>query len=128
MDALLASGRLERVHDREIRAHLSKWPDWLEDIHTNDLAIRDFSFREIAPYLADHGIPRQLCPEGEWWCVLTDAVPEDYVALADDPKLKALLLFRRGMMLMSADDHEEALAEAQDLLELIRARLTVLGD
>ena len=128
MDALLASGRLERVHDREIRAHLSKWPDWLEDIHTNDLAIRDFSFREIAPYLADHGIPRQLCPEGEWWCVLTDAVPEDYVALADDPILKALLLFRRGMMLMSADDHEEALAEAQDLLELIRARLTILGE
>ncbi len=31
-------------------------------------------------------------------------------------------------MRMSADDHEEAPAEAEDLLELIRARLTVLGD
>jgi hypothetical protein len=32
------------------------------------------------------------------------------------------------MMLMSANDHEEALAEAKALLEQIRARLLVLSD
>ena len=37
LDALLASGRLERISDRKIRAQLVKWPDWLEDIHTNDI-------------------------------------------------------------------------------------------
>jgi hypothetical protein len=34
----------------------------------------------------------------------------------------------RDMMFMSANDHEDALAEAKELLELIRVRLTLLGD
>jgi hypothetical protein len=32
------------------------------------------------------------------------------------------------MMFMSANDHEDALAEAKELLELIPVRLTLLGD
>jgi hypothetical protein len=46
LDALLASGRLERISDRDIRVRLAKWPDWLEGIHTNDLSIRNFAFRK----------------------------------------------------------------------------------
>lgn len=46
LDALLASGRLERISDRDIRVRLAKRPDWLEGIHTNDLSIRDFGFRK----------------------------------------------------------------------------------
>ena len=34
LDALLSLRRLELIRDREIRARLAKWPDWLEDIHT----------------------------------------------------------------------------------------------
>jgi hypothetical protein len=81
LDALLASGRLERISDRNIRVKLAKWPDWLEDIHTNDLSIRDFAFREVAPFLADHGIPRALCAEGTFLCVPDETVPTDYIAL-----------------------------------------------
>jgi len=128
LDALLTSGRLERISDRNIRVRLAKWPDWLEDIHTNDLSIRDFAFREVAPFLADHGIPRALCPEGKFLCVPDETIPSDYIALADDPKLRALLIFRRNMMRMSEGDHENALAEAGKLLEMIRVRLALLGD
>lgn len=78
-----------------IRIRLAKWPDWLEDIHTNDLSVRDFAFREITPYLSNHGIPRVLFPEGEYACAPEETVPPDYIALADDPKLRAMLIFRR---------------------------------
>ena len=37
LEALLSSGRLELIRDREIRARLAKWPDWLDDM--NDLAM-----------------------------------------------------------------------------------------
>ena len=76
LDALLASGRLEKIRDDEIRARLAKWPDWLEDIHTNDLSIRDFAWREIGPALAKHGIPVIFYFSG---------VHEDYHGPGDTP-------------------------------------------
>ena len=127
LDALLASGRLERIDDREIRARLAKWPDWLEDIHTNDLSIRDYAFREIAPFLAANGIPRVLCPDGQWACAPDETIPGDYIELSKDAQFRALLIFRRSMMNMTAGDHENALAAAEELLNLIRARLDALG-
>ena len=127
LDALLASGRLERIEDRAIRVRLAKWPDWLEDIHTNDLSARDFAFREIAPFLAERGIPRVLCPEGEWACAPDDTIPRDYVELSENPQFRALLLFRRGLMWMAAADHEQATVEANELLAMISDRLDALG-
>jgi len=61
LDALFASGRLERISDRKIRARLLKWPDWLEDIHTNDLSARGFAVSQIQPFLAKSGFPRTNC-------------------------------------------------------------------
>ena len=51
LEALLASGRLELIQNREIRARLGKWPDWLDDIHTNDLSRRDGAILNIVPNL-----------------------------------------------------------------------------
>lgn len=127
LDALLDSGRLERIGDRAIRVRLAKWPDWLEDMHTNDLSIRDFAFREVTPFLAARGIPRVVCPEGQFVCAPDATIPADYIELADDATFRALLIFRRNMMWMSAGDHENALTEAEELLDLIRARLVALG-
>ena len=127
LDALLASGRLERIGDHDIRARLSKWPDWLEDIHTNDRSARSFAWGQILPYLATKGFPRNVCPQGEYWCAPDDSVPDDYIALAGDTELRAMLIFRRITMWAAARDHEAALAEAEELLGLIDARLDVLG-
>jgi hypothetical protein len=120
LDALLSSGRLELIRDREIRARLAKWPDWLEDIHTNDLSARDFAMREIAPFLAAQGWPEFNCPPD---CRPPGPVPASYVALSGDRQLSALLITRRYWMLGSARDHEAADAEAADLLDMIRAQL-----
>lgn len=131
LDALLASGRLERVTDRNIRARLVKWPDWLEDIHTNDLSSRRYVMSEIVPYLAKYGFPREICPAPEWFLVCADSepVPSTYLRLAEEPEFRAILIMRRAWMLGTASDHESARDEADDMLLLLRERLAELrGD
>jgi len=129
LDSLLASGRLERIRDRDIRVRLAKWPDWLEDIHTNDLSIREFAMREVAPFLAEYGFPRSVCPEEDLlFCSDPGPTPDSYLRLSADPEFRALLIFRHRMMLISAIDHENAFAEAGELLAMIRARLSESND
>ncbi len=128
LDALLASGRLEKIQDDEIRARLAKWPDWLEDIHTNDLSIRDFAWREIGPALARHGIPDSICPQYEWTCRDPEPAPDRYRELATDQQLRALLITRRMMLGMSARDHVDARDRADETLGLIRSRLDKLQE
>jgi len=123
LDALLASGRLERISDRDIRARLAKWPDWLEDIHTNDLSSRGYAWGEILPFLTAHGISRSVCPEGEFICTTPGPVPAEYFRMAEDPEFRAMLIFRRVTMWAAAQDLENASAEAEEILAMIRARL-----
>ena len=127
LDALLASGRLERISDRDLRARLAKWPDWLEDIHTNDLSFRDYGMHQIIPFMTRHGIPLSVCPEGEWVCPATGAVPPVYYQMAEDPEFRAILSMRRIMMWATAQDQENALTEADEMLAMIRARLEEIG-
>ena len=128
LDALLASGRLERISNRDIRARLVKWPDWLEDIHTNDLSSRNYVMSEIVPYLAKHGFPR-FCPEPELYivCPGNEPIPPAYMQLAENLEFRSMLAMRRAWMLGTAFDHESARDEADDILELIRESLAEPG-
>ena len=127
VDSLLSSGRLEKIGDLEIRGRLVKWPDWLEDIHTNDLSARNYSMQEIAPFLAAHGFPRTVCPADQFFiCRGSEPVPDAYIRLAEDPEFRAILIHRRGWMGSIAKDHERARDEADVILELIETRLAEL--
>ena len=127
LDALLASGRLERISDRNIRVKLAKWPDWLEDIHTNDLSSREFSWGVIMPFLAKRGIPDKHCADDIYVCPDAGPVPEIYVNLAKDPEFRALIILRRAMMSFAAGDHENARTKADEMIALIEERLRILG-
>lgn len=129
LDALLASGRLERVSNRNIRARLAKWPDWLEDIHTNDLSSRGYVMREIVPFLAKHGFPGKICESPELFLICSESgpVPSEYIQLANDAEFRAILIMRRAWMSSAVLDHESARDEADDILVLLRARLEVFG-
>ena len=130
LDALLASGRLERISDRSIRVRLVKWPDWLDDIHTNDMSSRRYVMSEIVPYLAKHGFPQKVCPAPEWFfiCSRSEPVPPTYLQLSEDPEFRSMLIMRRAWMLATAHDHESARDEAEVILDLLRERLGELGD
>ena len=125
LDALLASGRLERLSDRNIRALLLKWPDWLEDIHTNDLSSRSYVMAEIVPFLAEYGFPQRLCAEAKHFLICSEPgpVPPKYLQLAKDPEFRAILIMRRAWMASAAKDHEDARDEADKTLVLLRASL-----
>ena len=97
---------------------LAKWPDWLEDIHTNDLSARDFAMREIAPVLASRGWPDLMCPLGEQ-CRPPGSATAAQVSMSQDPQIRALLITRRGWMLGSIADHAERATEAEVLLDQI---------
>ena len=129
LDALLASGRLEKVGDRNIRVRLLKWPDWLDDIHTNDLSSRSYVMREIVPFLAKHGFPRKTCELPKFFliCSVSGPVPSEYTLLANDPEFRAMLIYHRAWMLAKAVDHETARDEADKLLELLRDRVAKSG-
>jgi hypothetical protein len=126
LDALFASGRLERISDRKIRARLMKWPDWLEDIHTNDLSARGFSANQIQPFLAKSGFPRTNCIDGQLTCSESGPVPPIYLQLAADSEFRALLMIRRSWMRSAVRDHENARSNADEILTMIRARLAKL--
>lgn len=122
LDALLASGRLEKVGDRNIRALLLKWPDWLDDIHTNDLSSRSYVMREIVPFLAKRGFPRKTCESPKFFliCSVSGPVHSEYILLANNPEFRAILIYHRAWMLAKAVDHELARDEADKLLGLLR--------
>ena len=127
VDSLLSSGRLEQIGDFRIRGRLVKWPDWLHDIHTNDLSARRFAMQEVAPFLAHHGFPRTVCPEDQFFiCPSPGAVPDEYFRLAEDATFRALLINRRGWMQSIARDHKRTRDEAIEILELIEERLADL--
>jgi len=126
LDALFASGRLERISDRKIRARLLKWPDWLEDIHTNDLSARGFAVSQIQPFLAKSGFPRTNCTDGRLVCSESGPVPPIYLQLAADSEFRALLMMRRSWMRVAARDHENAKLEADEILMMIRAGIAEL--
>ena len=123
LDALLASGRLERITSEKLRIRLAKWPDLMEDIHSNDLSIREFSHRSIVPYLAQQGIPRRLCPLENMFCAPDAPVPNDYLRLARNDEFRALLINRHLFHSFAALDHKNAAAEAGAILELIQLEL-----
>ena len=127
LDALLASGRLERVTSQELRIRLAKWPDLMEDIHTNDLSIREFSHRLIVPYLAKQGIPRRLCKLENVFCAPDTPVPNEYLRLARNEEFRALLINRHLFHSFAVQDHENAAAEAGLILELIQSELDRSG-
>jgi hypothetical protein len=127
LDALFSSGRLERISDRKIRARLMKWPDWLEDIHTNDLSARGFSVNQVQPFLAKSGFPQTNCIDGRLTCSESGPVPPLYLQLAADSEFRALLMMRRSWMRVAARDHENARIEADEILAMIKIKLTEYG-
>ena len=125
IDAIMASGRLEKITDREIRSLLTKWPDWLDDIHTNDISARRFAMQEIVPFLAKHGFPGSVCEQPELFfiCAGNESPPQKYVDLASNEEFRSLLIMRRAWLLSGHNDHSNASKEAENILNLISKRL-----
>lgn len=123
METLINDGKLELIRDNTIRKKLSRWPDMLEDIHTNDLSIRDLVWREITPYLAKFGIPEFSCESLQFYCYQDKPISDTYLSLLENEQFKALLRIRHVAFQAIANDHEAKANEAKRTLNLINVYL-----
>jgi len=124
LEALFASGRLELIRSHEIRKRLGKWPDWLEDIHTNDLSRREDAMMNLVPLLTAHGWPDfDLWNCGSPPCAPAGDLPPSYLAMAGKPRLRAMLYLRKAYMGAARDDHADRISEVDQLLRLIGEEL-----
>jgi len=119
METLIIDGKLELIRDKSIRKNLMRWPDMLEDIHTNDLSIRDFVWREIIPYLANFGIPEFSCESLQFYCYQDKPISDTYLNLLENDQFKSLLRFRHTAFQFGASDFQTKANEAKIALNLI---------
>ncbi len=91
IEGILASRHLEKFGNWEIRGRFIKWPDWLEDIHTNDLSDRRCAMQAITPLFSCRGSPQQVCPEEQLVnCSGPADVPNSIARLTEDAELGAM--------------------------------------
>ena len=119
IETLVNDGRLELIRDEKIRIKLMRWPDMLEDIHTNDLSVRDIVWREVSPYLAKFGIPEFSCESYQIYCYQNRPISDAYLNVLEDDQFKALLRLRHVGFQASVADHQSKAIEAQTTLNLI---------
>jgi len=124
LEAMISTGKLELIRDHNIREKLSKWPDMLEDIHTNDLSVRDLVWREIIPYLAEYGIPEFYCEKPEIYCTIDEPISNAYLNILKDNKFKALMNIRLTGFRTIALDYGSKAFQAREILNLINNYLT----
>jgi hypothetical protein len=119
LEALLSSGRLELIRDRELRESLARWPDRLEDIHTNDLSVRGYVWGSVLPYMANRGVPDGVCSGAVPFCVHKEGLPESYHEMIADPSFRALLTHLGAAFAIIAADHRDARDTARALVRRI---------
>ena len=56
IQGLISSGRLERIHNPELRAGLASWPSVVADIRENEMAIRELVINNLVPALSRKGV------------------------------------------------------------------------
>jgi len=123
LETLINDGRFELIKDDLIRQQLSRWPDRLEDIHTNDISIRGFVWHEIIPFLAEFGIPEFSCDNGQIYCFKDEPISYAYLKLLENKQFKSLMRQRKTGFTAIANDHQTKADEAKKTLKLIKTFL-----
>jgi hypothetical protein len=123
LETLVNDGKFELIKDDLIRKQLSRWPDRLEDIHTNDLSVRDFVWHEIIPFLAEYGIPEFSCDNNQIYCFQDKPISDTYLDLLENNQFKSLLRHRNTGFKAIANDHETKANVAKTTLKLIKVYL-----
>ena len=123
LETVILEGNLELIRNNNIREKLSRWPDMLEDLHTNDLSLRNLVWGEIIPFLAQYGIPEFSCDNGQVYCTQDKSISDTYLNLLENDQFKSLIRIRHLGFTLIAKDHEIKSNNAKRLLALVDAYL-----
>ena len=128
LEALIGSGRIELIRNRELRARLAAWDGVFAEVSDDEIMSRDFVFNRIIPYLVDNGIPISG-PMSRWpgeWHKNPRSIADDPEAMARllaDPRFSVLLEARLGFKMHTTGEYRDAMAAAEEILADIESSL-----
>ncbi|MEJ2401941.1 MAG: hypothetical protein P8Y52_11190 [Xanthomonadales bacterium] len=121
LDALISSGRIELLQNRELRAQLAAWRGVIDEVLDDEQMNRDLVFDRTIPYFIAEGIPLSG-PMSYWsddWGDTARSLgddPEAVARLLGDPRFKVLLEARLGFRYHTSGEYRTALEAVDDLL------------
>jgi hypothetical protein len=128
LEALLSSGRLDIVENRELRAQLAGWKSAISEVWDDQEIHSKLVFETFIPYFVAEGIPAgtlisQWQPE---WSAPVTAIRDDAEVVGQilaDHSMLVLAQLRYGYKLHTAEEFEIVIANVDAILRNIDASL-----
>ena len=125
LHALLGSGQLELLSDRDLRQNLVDWESVMGEVWDDQHAHAKMIFEIHVPYFVDNGFLAAGTME-DWfpndWQAETTRLSEDAVAverLLGDASFHSLVQFRYGYRIHLVEEFDSALAAVRTILEQV---------
>jgi len=129
LDALISSGRMELLTNRNLRARLAGWEGVWGEVRDDEEMARQFILDTVIPYLARWGVPLSG-PIGTWpnqWPDAPRSLADDPAALErllTDAEFASLLEARVGFKRHASGEYQAALDAVDRILAEIDASAT----
>jgi hypothetical protein len=114
LDALISSGRIELLRNRELRVLLAGWANVFGEVSDDEHMSRALVFDRVVPYMIEHAVPISG-PMGEWWGEWTPVrksvsdSPEQLARLLGDRHFTVMLEARLGFKWHTTEEYADAL-------------------
>lgn len=128
LDALISSGRIELLQNRELRARLAAWRGVIDEVLDDETMNRAFVFEKIVPYYIAEGVPVSgaMTYWSDDWGDTARSLGDDPAAVArllGDPRFQVMLEARLGFRYHTSGEYEQALEAVDAILAEIDASL-----
>ena len=124
LDALISSGRIELLKNRELRASLAAWEGVFGEVRDDEELSRDFVFERVIPYLVEKGVPVSKAisawPGTEFEEPRSiSADPEKFASFLQDPRFAVILEARMGFKMHTTGEYQAAMQAVDEILQEI---------
>ena len=128
LSALLSSGRIELLTNRNLRASLAAWEGVMDEVRDDQSDNSRMVFERSVPYFMHNGIPVTAAMSNwyETWPISARSVSDDSDALArllKDPEFRVLVELRYGYKRHLTEEFEAAIVAAEEILSEIEFSL-----
>ena len=124
LDALISSGRIELLTNRELRSRLATWEGVFAEVRDDEEMSRDFVFERVIPYLVEKGVPLSKAM-GAWPGThfeklrsITDD-PARFASFLQDPRFAVILEARMGFKMHTSGEYQSAVEAVDGILREI---------
>jgi len=124
-DALIASGRLERLSDPDLRAALSSWGSVVDEVRDGESEMRTVVREAIVPLAASFGAPLGRMRSSGWPApgMSDEEAQRVYAVLFAAPEFRSLVEFRLWWELGSGGEYDDAIAAVEEILSMVSEEL-----